>query len=146
MSDSRVPVCQIILLVLSLSVLLWIGWQYKQDYKHHVETCEHAHALKEEICNHPAKVSRLHMHNKCHDADHDLKIDPHEMALKKFFTRWSLDGWVVWGGQYLFSIIGLVLTLFVILMAKGPLEWLLNKADDFTRPLIPTIKDEKKRF
>ena len=145
MTQPRVPVCQIVFLVLALATLIWIGWQYKQDYNHHTENCHDALALKEEICNFPDKVTRLHMHTKCHDADHDLKIDPHDMALKKFFTRWSLDGWLVWGGQYLFTISGLVLILFIICMAKSPLEWLLNKADDFTKPLIP-IKDEKKKF
>lgn len=141
---NRFPLCQLVCLLVSLSVLFGIGFKYHDDYKGHIRTREYALSLKEEICNFPDKIEKLHMFPQCHDAFHDLQVDPYEMANTKFYKRWSLDGWLLWGGQYFLSIIGLLLTMFVLLMAKGPLEWALNRIDDYTQPLIPINNDPKK--
>jgi hypothetical protein len=118
-------------------VIIFVIHEYSEYYEEHSEVVKYSLVRLEKICNDRHLVEEGHWHTDCHDASHNVKMDPATYAKKKLFVNWGLGSFVEWGIK-LFPPAMILSVILAVLFLKNPVEWFLNKIEyTWGKPLFP---------
>jgi hypothetical protein len=143
MTKRAVPKCNIGVLGVLCVVLFFVFMQYNLDYNQHVSAQRTAKAREQHFCASMEMIERLHTQEECHKIAHTLRVSPHEMAIQRALTKNGIDAWIASLSSNVLSIFSIFFAVAVLLLLRSPLQWLLNRVNDFSAPLIPIASKKR---
>ena len=121
----RFPLCFFVTGVGVLLVVIHTAHEYNGYYNKHSEVVKFSHHRLNTICSDSSEVEKGHWHNECHDASHDVKIDPSTYARGRLLESWGLGNFASILSKILTP--SLVISSFIaILFLRKPAEWAFN--------------------